>query len=138
MAEKQTGKPKSKRLVRNPETFRERAVKASNNTDKPKRRTRALSGVSKIARPVARPVGQLAKLGPFKLVGKILRFIGKIIIPAYFRNSWKELRQVTWPTKRVSLRLTFAVLIFAIVFGAIIAVVDFGLDKLFKEILLKK
>ena len=138
MAEKQTGKPQKKRLVRNPETFREKAVKATSNSDKPTRRRRVVGGIGAVVKPVVRPVAKLAKLGPFKVLGKVLRFVGRIIVPAYFRNSWKELRLVTWPSRRLSIRLTFAVLLFAIVFGALIAVVDFGLDKLFKEILLKK
>jgi preprotein translocase SecE subunit len=59
------------------------------------------------------------------------------LYPSYFRNSFRELKQVTWPGRRESLRLTSAVLAFAIVFGAIVALVDFGLDKLFKELILK-
>jgi preprotein translocase SecE subunit len=65
------------------------------------------------------------------------RFVGRIIYPSYFRNSWKELKQVTWPTLKESRQLTYAVLIFAVVFGATIALVDYGLDKAFKDFLLK-
>lgn len=61
----------------------------------------------------------------------------KHIVPPYFKNSWKELKLVTWPTTRVTTSLTFAVLMFAVVFGAIVAVVDFGLDKAFKDLFLK-
>lgn len=73
------------------------------------------------------------KLGKFKP----FRILGFILVPPYFRNSWKELRQVTWPTFRVSLRLSFAVIVFAIVFGCLVALLDYGLDKLFKQVLLK-
>jgi preprotein translocase SecE subunit len=66
-----------------------------------------------------------------------VRILGRILFPRYFRNSFRELKLVTWPGRRESLRLTGAVLIFAIVFGAIVAIVDFGLDKLFKEFILK-
>ncbi|MCA9327509.1 preprotein translocase subunit SecE [Candidatus Saccharibacteria bacterium] len=55
----------------------------------------------------------------------------------YIRDSWRELRKVTWPSFRESLRLTAAVIVFSVIFGAIIAVVDFGLDKVFRQILLK-
>ena len=76
---------------------------------------------------------QLAKLGRFKVV----RVIGQIVWPKYFRNSWKELRLVTWPNRRETWQLTLAVIIFSVIFGVIIAVVDFGLDKAFKQLIIK-
>jgi len=132
---------KKKRLVKNPETFRERAVKASERQDKPGRasRVRTLSG--KLTGPVTRPIGRsgkrLAKLKIFRWLRKPLRLIGKVLFPSYFRNSWLELRLVSWPSRRQSRRLTVAVLIFAVAFGGTVAVVDFGLDKLFRHVLLK-
>jgi preprotein translocase SecE subunit len=88
----------------------------------------------------------LAHKPPLKQIGhglrwffmlKPVRFIGRILGLKYLRDSFKELRTVTWPTFKESTRLTGAVLIFSIVFGLFVAVVDFGLDKLFKQILLK-
>ncbi|HEX8762654.1 MAG TPA: preprotein translocase subunit SecE, partial [Candidatus Saccharimonadales bacterium] len=81
-------------------------------------------------RAAGKGVRKLGKFKPFRIIGLIL-------VPPYFRNSWKELRQVTWPTFPVSLRLTFAVIIFAVVFGLFVALLDFGLGKLFKQVLLK-
>lgn len=66
-----------------------------------------------------------------------LRFLGRILGFRYIRQSWYELRQVTWPTFKESRRLTMAVIFFSVVFGLLIAVVDFGLDKLFKQLLIK-
>lgn len=63
--------------------------------------------------------------------------VGRFIVPKYFRNSWHELRAVQWPDRRQTWRLTGAVIAFAVAFGIAIAIVDFGLDKLFKELLLK-
>lgn len=71
----------------------------------------------------------------FRLKG--VRLIGRILGLTYVRSSWQELQMVTWPTRREGRRLTTAVIIFAIVFGALIAAVDFGLDKLFRQVLLK-
>jgi preprotein translocase subunit SecE len=59
-------------------------------------------------------------------------------VPPYFRNSWKELTQVTWPDRRQTRRLTFAVILFSVIFGTIVAGVDFGLDKLFRTFILNK
>lgn len=132
---------KPKRRVKNPETFRERALKAADASGKPKRSVRLKQAGSKVASPVLKPVGSASRRAagfkPLAPVVKVLRVAGKVIFPVYFRRSWQELRQVTWPTWTESRRLTSAVLIFAIIFGAIIAGVDYGLDKVFKDVLLK-
>ena len=64
---------------------------------------------------------------------RVLRFL----VPPYVKNSFNELRQVTWPSRRETIKLTFAVFMFAIIFGALITITDFGLDKIFKKVLLK-
>lgn len=118
-------------MVKKVETVREVAQKG---TDKqPKKRGILRLTLGYIAWPF-RPVGRL-----LQRVGrlKFFRFLGRILVPAYFRNSWKELRQVTWPGRRESWQLTLAVIMFAIIFGVLIAIVDFGLDKVFKQVLLK-
>ncbi len=66
-----------------------------------------------------------------------LRFLGRVIGLRYIRDSARELRGVTWPSFRDSRRLTGAVILFSVVFGLFIAVVDYGLDKLFRQILIK-
>jgi preprotein translocase subunit SecE len=68
---------------------------------------------------------------------RAIRFIGRIFGFSFIRGSAQELKQVTWPTRNEGRRLTTAVILFSIVFGLLIAVVDYGLDKLFKDILLK-
>ena len=68
---------------------------------------------------------------------RIVRFLGTLLGIRYVASSWKELRQVTWPTWKESRRLTSAVIIFSFLFGLLIALTDFLLDKLFKEFLLK-
>jgi len=84
-------------------------------------------------RKVTGPISKAKSVVSRSFLGKI----GRFLTPKYFSNSWKELRQVSWPDRRQTAKLTFAVIIFAIVFGIIIAIVDYGLDKLFREILLK-
>jgi preprotein translocase subunit SecE len=131
---------KAKRRVKNPETFREKVIKASDESQKPNKSDRLKSGGSTAAKPfraAGRSLDKLFSTKALKWLRKPLSLLGKIVFPVYFRNSWKELKQVTWPTRRESFRLTFAVLVFAIVFGLAIAGVDYGLDKLFKDILLK-
>lgn len=131
---------KIKRRVKNPETFRERALKASEATGPQKRaraRKAAGSTIGLAFKPLTNTVSRFFALKAFRPLRRVLRVIGKIFFPAYFRHSWQELRLVTWPGWRESRRLTFAVLIFAVVFGAAVAGVDYGLDKVFKNLLLK-
>jgi preprotein translocase subunit SecE len=131
----------TKRRVKNPETFRERAVKASEASEKPGKRSRVKRAARAVVTPVTRPLGtasrQLGKNKAFRVVSKPFKLVGKVLLPVYIRNSWKELRLVTWPTVKQSRRLTFAVIIFATVISGAIAFLDYGLDKLFRNILLK-
>ena len=131
----------AKRRVKNPETFRERALKAADITEKPKRSARVrrlLAGpIVKVASPIFTFIRNLFAVQPFKSLGQLVKWIGLLIVPVYVRRSWKELRLVTWPSWKQSRQLTFAVLAFAVVFGGAVAGVDYGLDKLFKAILLK-
>ncbi|HSX16984.1 MAG TPA: preprotein translocase subunit SecE [Patescibacteria group bacterium] len=133
MAQKESDKPK-RRVIKKAETsVREKAEISQKEASQPKKKgVLRLTGrfIGAPFRFIGRP---FAKLGKFK----VFRFIGRILLPTYFRNSWKELRQVTWPNRRESWQLTSAVIIFAVIFGVMIAVVDYGLDKVFKQVLLK-
>jgi len=68
---------------------------------------------------------------------RIVRFICRITGLTFLYNSWQELKEVTWPTFREGLRLTYAVIFFSVVFALVLAGVDYGLDKAFKQLLLK-
>jgi preprotein translocase SecE subunit len=130
----ESAKPK-RRTIKKVESVRERAEKAGQETPQKSGVVRlTLHYIAVPFKPIARPVGKgakkLGRLKPFRILGNIL-------VPPYFRNSWKELRHVTWPTRRESWQLTSAVIIFAIIFGVMIAIVDYGLDKVFKQVLLK-
>jgi preprotein translocase SecE subunit len=120
----------NRRIIKKSETVREKAVKATEDSKQPRR----LQTTKRRASAPFRVVGSgFRKLGKYKA----FRIIGYVFAPPYFRNSWRELRQVTWTKRRDSFRLTFAVIAFAVVFGALVALLDFGLDKVFKQVLLK-
>jgi preprotein translocase SecE subunit len=132
VAEETNSKPK--RQIRKVETVREQTVKTAEQAGKVSRGRVIWHGFTSPIRLVGRGFRKLgAILGKYK----VMRFIGRILVPTYFRNSWKELRQVTWLKWKQSRQLTTAVIIFSIIFGAVVAVLDFGLDKLFKEVLVK-
>jgi preprotein translocase SecE subunit len=130
VADSESSKPK-RRVIKKAETVRELTEKSVNA--KPKKQGIVRLTLHYIGMPFLWIGKHLAKLGRFKP----FRIIGFIIAPPYFRNSWKELKLVTWPTGREAWRLTLAVIIFSIIFGVLIATVDYGLDKVFKQVLLK-
>ncbi len=123
---------KPKRRLKPAQTIRER-TQQKEEPKKPKKMAKLRSAIAKPFRLAGKFLGNY-KL--FRAIAKVLRFIGRIILPKYIRNSWKELKLVTWPDRKQSLRLTFAVIAFAVVFGALVASLDFGLSRLFKLIIL--
>ena len=140
MAESGANKPAKKRQLKKTETVRERSER-SNETAKPRTVKRTTSALKRpfvlLGRAIVfvlRPFSFL--LIPFKT--KPARFVGRIIASVFlfkfFREAWGELRQVKWPNARETTRLTIAVFIFSLVFGAIVAVTDYGLDKVFKKV----
>lgn len=134
---------KKRRVVKKSETVRDRAAKAQVATPKKRRiHRKAASAASRPARAVGRGVKKSVKplsplLKPFKTkpARAIGRALASILFLRYFRESWHELRKVTWPTRRETYKLTLAVFVFAVSFGLLIALVDFGLDKVFKQLL---
>jgi len=107
-------------------------------------RRKGNGSIRKLFAPIGRFLAKILKplrflLRPFKTKPAQLlgRFIKKIFFIEYFKSSWYELKEVTWPGRKETIQLTFAVFIFAVSFGLFIAVIDFGLDKLFKGVLLK-
>jgi preprotein translocase SecE subunit len=128
----------AKRRLRAPEeTVRQRQTNLASQADIPRKRRLGFVGRA-LKWPFRKIAGwslwQAKWFKPFRFVG---RWVGLVLWPPYFRNSVGELKLVTWPNFTKSWRLTFAVLSFAAVFGLAIAGVDYGLDRLFKDVLLK-
>jgi preprotein translocase SecE subunit len=138
MAEAKSGK---KRQLKRVETVRQRAERGKDTQPKRRHVKRAAGKLTTPFRALWRGICVIARpfafvLIPFKT--RPARFVGRIIAAVlllkFIRESWAEIRQVKWPTARETVRLTMAVFIFSIIFGAIIAVTDFGLDKIFKKV----
>ena len=131
------GKKPRRRLKAPAETVRQKQASVQSQADRPAgvRRGKLKSAITWPFRKIGGlSLWQGTWFKPFRFVG---RWVGLILVPPYFRNSWRELRLVTWPNWRLSWRLTFAVLAFALVLALAIAGVDWLLDRLFKDILLK-
>ncbi len=125
-----------KRKIRRVQTVREKSEAAPKQVKTSKLRS--------AVRTAAKPVRTAHRVGKKEFYlhlpdNKVGRFLNKrrSAVPSYFRNSFKELRGVKWPSRKETTQLTIAVFVFAIIFGAIITVTDYGLDKLFKKLLLK-
>jgi preprotein translocase subunit SecE len=116
--------PKTKRRLRPSATIREVSQQAK--IEKPKK----VSLVRRLFRFIGR------RLSFLRFIFRPIKWIGRHFIPRYIRNSFQELRQVTWPDRKQSRQLTTAVVMFATVFGIVVALLDYGLDKLFKKVFL--
>lgn len=123
-----------KRKLRPAQTIREKSETAK--TEKPKKKSRRSVVFGSIKIPFQKLGKFLNQYKAFRIIAKVLRFIGRIIVPAYLRNSWKEIKLVTWPSRRETYRLTVAVIGFAIIIGAVVASLDYGLTRLFRIIIL--
>ncbi len=143
MADAKAKKKTPAKVLKQKETVRERADKATNAGPKKRRLQTGAKNASKPFRIIGRFIAKILRplgfvLKPFKT--RPARFVGRVLASVllfrFFRDAWKELRQVIWPDRRTTVRLTFAVFAFALIFGIVIALVDFGLDKLFKKVFL--
>lgn len=112
-----------------PTTLRQQSERAQAKSGRERNRNR-------VGRIMATPFRLIGRM--FQLLGKFrfFRAIGYVLAPPYIRNAWRELRLVTWPNARQTRRLTFAVVVFSLIFGGIVAIVDYGLDKLFRALIL--
>jgi preprotein translocase SecE subunit len=125
-----------KRALKKPETLRERTERTASIEPKTRRLRQAASGLR-------RPVGAARRVGKKEYYlplpdNRIGRFLNKrrSVTPRFLKEAWAELRQVEWPNARTTMRLTLAVFIFSLVFGAVITIVDYGLDKIFRKVFL--
>lgn len=65
------------------------------------------------------------------------RRIFKSPFKGYFVGAWRELRQVTWPNRRTAWKLTFTVVVFSLIFAAFTSGLDYGFERLAKQIFLR-
>lgn len=130
MADTSKGK---KRLI-TPESMRDKTSKAVTRAGKPRR-------LQKTAKAALRPFAAARRIGKkeyYVVAPREAGFKGFLTkrrrwTPGYFRSAFGELRQVTWPNRRETWKLVGSVFVFSVAFGLAIAIVDYGLDKLFRK-----
>lgn len=146
---------KPKRRLKATPTFREHSAQQDAKLQKPKKGLLRLIFGSILFAPVralgrgtrraavafaksrfGQTIAAIYKSRVFRPIRFIVKILSKVLFINYFYNAFLELRLVTWPTTRVTWRLTGAVLAFGIIFGLMIAGLDFVLEKAFREVLL--
>ncbi len=55
----------------------------------------------------------------------------------YFQASRSELAKVTWPSRRQIARLSLVVIVFSLIFTAVLATIDYGFSTLLQKLILK-
>ena len=126
------------RIRKSAPTIREQVEEAAKAKEKPAKSGRVRKIVAVPAKPVKKM--RLGERKPVRILLVPFRYLKRglaRIVPKYFINAWRELRLVVWPSRRETWRLTLAVFVFATVFGAMVALVDKGLDEIFKKVILK-
>ena len=66
---------------------------------------------------------------PFILI-RPFSFIGR-----YFRDSWREIRQVRWPNRKATWKMVFAVLVYTAIFVVLLVLLDMLFKFIFNQIL---
>ncbi len=139
MAEdKKKSTAKKLQVRRKAETVRERSEKVVKKSEKVSRTkkvaTKAVKGVGTVRSTLKKEYSPI-KTDKNK-VGRVLTK-SRRFTPGYFINSYRELKKVTWPTRKMAAKLTFAVFAFSVVFASLIRAIDYGFERLFKDVILK-
>jgi preprotein translocase SecE subunit len=82
-------------------------------------RRRAPSNTKKVLNKKPLPKALKVILAPFILISKPFRALGK-----YIASSWKEIRQVRWPNRKLTWKMTLAVVAYTALFIVTISALD--------------
>lgn len=91
----------------------------------------------KAARKTAKETAKASKKAEKKESNKkvFILFRPFCAIGRYFRDSWKEIRQVRWPNRKATWKMVLAVVIYSSFFLVLIKLLDILFDWLFNIIL---
>ena len=110
-----------------------RRVKASNDNSSAAR-TDEKKAPAKPVKKVERAKKVKRERDPGKKPFFLLRPV--FAIGRYFRDSWRELRQVQWTNRRATWALTFAVIMFTAFFMVLVLLFDWLFQWSIKEVIL--
>lgn len=86
----------------------------------------------------AKPAKATAQKAPVSKWDKFIGWWAKLPkrIATPFKNMWYELKKVTWPTKKKLVTYSIVVLVFMVILGLIIGLLDMGASALVKLLVL--
>jgi preprotein translocase SecE subunit len=67
---------------------------------------------------------------------KLFRFLKIFGIFGFLISPFREIKLVTWPDWKTTLRLTFAVVCFSVIFGVMVSLLDWVFEIIFKKVFL--
>lgn len=112
--------PKTKKVT--PKSNTKPSTKAPKTTD---------TKVKQVTKSPLKPAKPLKKaLTPLAFLGRPFIKLGR-----YLKNSWREIRQVRWPNRKTTWKMTFAVLLYTAFFILLILVLDIFFSFVFNNIL---
>lgn len=86
---------------------------SSKKSAKPEKSTKPTEINKKTINSTEKPLKEIFILArPFVAIGR------------YLRDSWREIRQVRWPNRKLTWKMTFAVLVYCIIFIVFIVLLD--------------
>ena len=136
---KASGKnPEPKKPIQDTAEVHAEIIESKANDKKSLKNTKKLAKLEKKAEKLA--AKKAKKASGEKSKNPLIRFLLFITTPirAFFRylaESWQELKQVRWPNRKMTWKLVFAVIIYTVIFAALIMVLDALFTLLFNNLL---
>ena len=136
---KASGKnPEPKTPIQDTAEVHAEIIESKANDKKSLKNTKKLAKLEKKAEKLA--AKKAKKASGEKSKNPLIRFLLFITTPirAFFRylaESWQELKQVRWPNRKMTWKLVFAVILYTVIFAAIIMVLDALFTLLFNNLL---
>ena len=136
---KASGKnPEPKKPIQDTAKVHAEIIESKANDKKSLKNTKKLAKLEKKAEKLA--AKKAKKASNEKSKNPLIRFLLFITTPirAFFRylaESWQELKQVRWPNRKMTWKLVFAVILYTVIFAALIMVLDALFTLLFNNLL---
>lgn len=136
---KASGKnPEPKKPIQDNAEIRADIAESETNDKKSLKNAKKLAKLEKKAEKLA--AKKAKKASGEKSKNPLIRFLLFITTPIrafsrYLAESWQELKQVRWPNRKMTWKLVFAVIIYTVIFAALIMVLDALFTLLFNNLL---
>ena len=106
------------------------APKKSSKVAKKEKGSKTKAKVVKKERKEVSKFWRVARAPFYYTIWKLMKPVGR-----YFRDSWKELRQVRWTNRKTTWKLTLAVIIYTLIFFLFIMALDALFSLLFNRVI---